>query len=304
MSDLELIIPVAILLVVALGMGSSGGGSSKTEAEQEEELFEEYYKGRFQEDFGVRDDTKTVRSDMTSRTEQRFDTDRQVWQKDPREGKTLIRSSEDITAEVLKSVDRIEELAKTLDGIQDRDADSEALAQELQVLITAHQTFYSDFKERHILKYYIQELTDMEDYISRSIAENNESFTFGGSQPMSMQDRKVTIQKITELISEMSDFTDRQANVIYQAKESLKMHELMDEPGDKSFLNAKAPESELGGYAISETNSEFKRTVPAAERSAFTQLPTSRLSRPAPMSAPVIYPGVICPTCRSRQPGR
>ena len=187
MSDLEVIIPVAIILVVALGMGSSGGGSSKTEAEQEEELFEEYYKGRFQEDFGVRDDTKTVRSDMTSRTEQRFDTDRQVWQKDPREGKTLIRSSEDITAEVLKSVDRIEELAKTLDGVQDRDADSEAMAQELKVLITAHQTFYSDFQERHILKYYIKELQDMEDYISRSIAENNESFTFGGSQP-----RKIT----------------------------------------------------------------------------------------------------------------
>ena len=80
MSDLGVIIPIAVVLVVALALGGSSGVSEPNE----EDFFDEYYDGRvleesfaMQQSFAMRQDTQTVRSDITSATEQRFDRDRE-----------------------------------------------------------------------------------------------------------------------------------------------------------------------------------------------------------------------------------
>ena len=63
---------MAILLIIALASGGSSGGSE----EKDEERFDEFYAGRFQEDFDVRDEIQTLHT-VTSATEQRFDRDRE-----------------------------------------------------------------------------------------------------------------------------------------------------------------------------------------------------------------------------------
>ena len=282
MSDLGVIIPIAVVLVVALALGGSSGVSEP----DEEEFFDDYYAGRFSEPFETRVETQTARSDMTSATEQRFDRDRAAWQENPREGVTLIRAAKDIYAEVSQGAERIQELAKSLDQVQEQDEDTRALVEELHRAIVEHQDKFVDFRERDILKYYTKELQDTELYITNSIRKGDVNFMFGAETPMTLEERHFVVQKITEILHEIKSFSDNQANIIYRAKESLKIHEQVKELQDNEFLNGGAPASELGGYAVSDTNSIFRKSVPASyERSAFTQVSQGGFGR-LPSSAP------------------
>jgi hypothetical protein len=204
MSDLGVIIPIAVVLVVALALGGSSGVSEP----DEDEFFEEFYAGRFSEPFATRVETQTERSDMTSATEQRFDRDRAAWQENPREGQTLLRAAKDIYAEVSQGAERIQELAKSLDQVQEQDEDTRALVEELHRAIVEHQDKFVDFRERDILKYYTKELQDTELYITNSIRKGDVNFMFGAETPMTLEERHFVVQKITEILHEIKSFSD------------------------------------------------------------------------------------------------
>ena len=295
MSDLGVIIPIAVVLVVALALGGSSGVSEPNE----EDFFDEYYDGRvleesfaMQQSFAMRQDTQTVRSDITSATEQRFDRDREDWEQNPREGGTILRAAKDVFFEVSQSLGRIQELAQTLDQEEHHDIDTDAMVEDLQRRIVDHEEKYVDFKEKNILRYYVQALEHAENEITESIRESDNNFVFGGSEPMSVEQRQFMIQKFTNILHEIKSFGDTQSNILYEARRSLTYQTHTDEKDQNEFLDGGAPASEMGGYPISETNSANLRAIGVSHHpSAFTQVQMGSFGR-EPSSALITTPDV------------
>jgi hypothetical protein len=128
MSDLGIIVPIAIVVLVALALGSSSGVADPDE-------WETYTADMARiEDFGSPAEwesppPQTIRQ---SQSDFRFDRDQETWQLQPNGGEAMLELSKRMLDEQVGLMSNLREVREKLDEKQEQDEESNQIATELE----------------------------------------------------------------------------------------------------------------------------------------------------------------------------
>ena len=285
MSDLNIIVPIAVVLVIALAVSGGSGGS-----EQYDEAYSDYGGGMEYRESGYDMDRSmmggqvwghgmmgpgfqapSVQTDLTTATERRLQRDRESWTRNPKAGQNILDKSKEILREVSDELRQTQTLRTEIDRSETRTDEVQRKEHELQARIDFHNATFKDAKQRGILTLYLRELNELESVLLKSIQDGTVAYYMGGdTTPLTMDQRKFIIKNIQRVSHDLNQLEDQSANIIALAKETIRISKMLD---DEAILELDRPQSEMSGYAVSEAATAFRRAVPVADKSAFNQNP-------------------------------
>ena len=242
MSDLEIIIPVAIVAVLALTLGS-GSGNPIPEPSYD-------------------------------------DLDSMTWIEDVDSVQTNVEPSKETIMDAFETVSskigKIQQLAQALDEASERDDDVISLEEDLKQKI-------KEFKEisaasTPLLSRYLQYYKNKEEELTKQIDTTKD--------PLNKKTLQNMLRDCSIKSHEAENFRDHATNILYRAEESIRLNAEAYQPIIlPDGFDEHVDPSELGGYAISETNSAFVRSVPVASKPSFNQGVSTNLHKlPAPIT--------------------
>ena len=276
MSDLGIIVPIAIVVLVALALGSSSGVADPDE-------WETYTADMARiEDFGspVEWGSPPPQTIRQSQSDFRFDRDQETWQLQPNGGEAMLELSKRMLDEQVGLMSNLREVREKLDEQQEQDEESMQIATELEDRLESYQSEYVDREGRNILVHYRGQIDDIEHAITGSL-DSDDNFLFFGEN-MTKERRRDLIQHFRSLSRSMSEYLHEETQQLHYVRESLKIHSSLEPP---SMFDGRVPDEERGGYVGSVTNSQFQQPSGTPDRHDFDQGPRVRLNKP-PASAP------------------
>jgi hypothetical protein len=293
MSDLGIIIPVAIVAVIALALGSSSGVSNPDQFDDWELDTPMDYARKLSMDLGPSYDPhgaqydkawgtppKIFAGDFKSKTEIRFDNDTESWELHPQRGKNIVEKTTEIQEEVSQGLQEISAVRKGLTEKNDRDVD---LEEELERRLTDYENRYYTRNQRFILTMYQTSVDNVEHEITFSLTQKQKFKFTGGIDYLTRDERGKLVQTLTNLSQGLRRFKETNDDELSMAREAIRISKAMDDVN--TMLHGSVPVEEVGGYAESTTNVQFQHPQTPSNQNQFSQAPQSSLNR-IPASAP------------------
>ena len=253
MSDLNVIIPLAIVLAVALMAGGGGGGSAPEEPDDRPDEYR-FTPLHEQPGFGLRHPRRhSMSSVTTTRTEQRFVADKQTWEDTPR---ALPDKATELLTEVYSEQKKLIEAREKAQSLQTRES-----GEELSAQLGRYMEYYQGFGNASVNNLYVLELQTNIEELTKSLDEHpgSDYEWKGGGQQLSTANRTQLISVFLDLKHELSTYDDRINHEIEVCKTVIEA--LVDPTESNVLFDQRTQVSDIDGYAVSENQSFVGKVI-------------------------------------------